>query len=143
MDNLNSIMRSIRAIVVGSVFVIVVVVLMQLAYVFIAVGYNALAAEFQFLKDITGIFRYLLAFPILMITMFLGGYITADIANVTTKIKVGLHCFAMGFITVAGTMYFAMDNSDLTLTGIAVVILSISASSAGGLYWLRGKELRG
>lgn len=133
-------MRNIKAIIVGSLFVVIVLLLMQLAYVFVAVGYNALAAEFPFLKEITGIFRYLLVFPILMVTMFLAGYITADIANVQTNIKVGLHCFAVAFITVGGTMYFAMENSNLTLTGIAAIILAISASSAGGFYWLRNNR---
>ena len=130
-------MRSIKAIVVGSLFVVVVFLILQLAYVFIAVGYNALAADFPFLKDITGIFRYLLGLPVLMVTMFIGGYITAGIANVHTNIKVWFHCFAVGFITVGGMMYSALENSSLTLTGIVVIIIALSASSAGGFYWLR------
>ena len=130
-------MRSIKAIVVGSLFVVVALLMLQLAYVFIAVGYNALATDFPFLKDITGIFRYLLGLPILVVVMFIGGYITADIANVHTNIKVWFHCFAVGFITVGGMMYSALENSNLTLTGIVVIILALSASSAGGFYWLR------
>jgi len=130
-------MRSIKAIVVGSLFVIVVFIILQLAYVFIAIGYNALAVDFPFLKDISGIFRYLLALPLLMITMFIGGYITADIANVHTNIKVWFHCFAVAFISVGGMMYSALKNSSLTLMGITVIILALIASFAGGFYWLR------
>ena len=130
-------MRSIKAIVVGSLFVVVALLMLQLAYVFIAVGYNALATDFPFLKDISGIFRYLLGLPILVVVMFIGGYITADIANVHTNIKVWFHCFAVGFITVGGMMYPTLENSNLTLTGIVVIILSVSASSAGGFSWLR------
>ena len=130
-------MRSIKAIVVGSLFVIVVFIILQLAYVFIAIGYNALAVDFPFLKDISGIFRYLLALPLLMITMFIGGYITADIANVHTNIKVWFHCFAVAFISVGGMMYSALENSSLTLMGIIVIILALIASFAGGFYWLR------
>ena len=130
-------MRSIKAIVVGSLFVVVVFLLLQLAYVFIAVGYNALAVDFPFLKDITGIFRYLVGLPILVVVMFIGGYITAGIANVHTNIKVWFHCFTVGFITIGGMMYPTLENSNLTLTGIVVIILSVSASSAGGFSWLR------
>lgn len=43
-------MRSIKAIVVGSLFIVVVFLILKLAYVFIAVGYNTLAADFLFLK---------------------------------------------------------------------------------------------
>jgi len=130
-------MRSVKAIVAGSLFVVVVFLVLQLAYVFIAVGYNALAANFPFLKEISGVFRYLIGLPVLIIVMFIGGYITAGIANVHTRIKVWLHCFAVAIITVGGTMYSALENYHLTLTGIVVMILAISASSAGGIYWLR------
>ena len=130
-------MRSIKAIVVGSLFIAVVFLILQLVFVFIVVGYNTLAADFPFLKDITGIFRYLLGLPILIVVMFIGGYITAGIANVHTNIKVWLHCFTVGFITTGGMMYSALENANLTLMGIVVIILALSASSAGGFFWLR------
>lgn len=134
-------MRSIKAIVAGSLLVVIVFIILQLAYVIIAVGYNTLAADFPFLKDITGIFRYLVGLPVLIVTMFIGGYITADIADMHTNIKVWLHCFSVGFIAVGGMMYSAMGNSSLTLTGIIIIVLAIIASSAGGYYWLRRKRL--
>ena len=134
-------MRSIKAIIAGSIFILVAHFLLGLIYIFIAVGYNALAADFQFLKDITGLFRYLVGIPVFMVIMFAGGYITASIANMHTNIKVWFHCLAVGLITVGGTMYSAMEYSSLTLTGIVVIILALSASSAGGFYWLRGNKI--
>jgi hypothetical protein len=133
--------RSIKAIVIGSVFIVVVMLLLQLAFIFIVVGYNALADDFPFLNDITGLFRYLVGIPVFMVTMFAGGYITAYIANMQTSIKVWLHCLAVGVITVGGMMYLAMDYSNLTLTGIVVTVLALSASSAGGFYWLRDNRI--
>jgi len=133
-------MRSIKAIIVGSVFIVVVILFLQLAYIFIAVGYNALAAEFPFLNDITSVFKYLVGIPVFMLTMFAGGYITASISNIRDNIKVLFHCLAVGFITVGGMMYSGMENSSLTLTGIVVTLLALSATSAGGLYWLRGNK---
>ena len=130
-------MRSIKAIVVGSLFIVIVFLMLQLAYVFVAVGYNTLAADFPFLKEITGIFRYLIGLPVLVLVMFVGGYITASIAIVHTNFKVWLHCFTVGFITVGGMVYSALENSNLTLIGIVVIILALSASSAGGFFWLR------
>ena len=135
-------MRSIKAIVIGSVFIVVVMLLLQLAFIFIAVGYNALADDFPFLNDITGLFRYLVGIPVFMVTMFAGGYITAYIANMQTNIKVWLHCLAVGVITVGGMMYLAMDYSNLTITGIVVTVLALSASSAGGFYWLRDNRIK-
>ncbi len=133
-------MRSIKAIVAGSVFVFAVISLLGLIYIFIAVGYNSLAADFPFLNEITGLFRYVVGLPVFMITLFAGGYITASIANMHGSIKVWLHCLAVGLITVGATMYSAMDYSSLTISGIVVIIIALSASSAGGFYWLRGNK---
>jgi len=130
-------MRSIKAIVAGSLFIAVVFLLLQLAYVFVAVGYNSLAASYPFLKEITGVFRYLIGFPVFVITMFIGGYITASIANINQRLILWLHCFTVGFITVGVMMYSALANSNLTITGIVVIVLALGASSAGGFYWLR------
>ena len=130
-------MSSIKAIIVGSVFIVVTLLLLQLLYVFLAVGYIELAAIFPFLKNISGLFRYLVGVPVLMITMFAGGFITASIANVHSNIKVLFHCLAVGLTTVGGMMYSALENSNLTITGIVVIVVAISATSAGGYYWLK------
>ena len=134
-------MRSIKAIVAGSVFIFVVLLLLGLIYIFLAVGYYALAADFPFLNDITGLFRYLVGIPVFMMTMFAGGYIAASIANMHANIKVLFHCLVVGLITVGSMMYSAMGYSSLTVTGIVIIILALSASSAGGFYWLRGNKL--
>ena len=134
-------MRSIKAIVVGSVFIFVVLLLLGLIYIFLAVGYYALAADFPLLNDITDLFRYLVGIPVFMSTMFAGGYITASIANMHANIKVLFHCLVVGLITVGSMMYSAMGYSSLTITGIVVIILALSASSAGGFSWLRGHKI--
>ena len=130
-------MRSIKAIVAGSLFIIVVILLMQLAYIFIAVGYNSLAHHYPFLNEISGYFRYFIVIPVFMVIMFFGGYITADIANT----RVLLHCIAVGIITAGGTIWLALQNSNLTLTGILIFILAIAATLAGGLHWKRGHKI--
>ena len=124
-------MRSIKAIIAGSVFIIVVILLLQLVYIFIAVGYNALAKDYPFLNDIAVYFRYIIGIPIFIATMFAGGYITAYIAST----KVWQHCMAVGLITAGGMIYPTLENSDLTATGIVIFILAIVATTAGGLYW--------
>lgn len=124
-------MRSIKAIVAGCVFIIVVILILQLVYIFIAVGYNALAKDYPFLNDIAGSFRYIIGIPVFVATMFIGGYITANIANT----KVWLHCLAVGLITAGGMIYPTLENSEITTTGIVIFILSIVATAAGGLYW--------
>ena len=130
-------MKSLKAIVAGISFIVIVILLMQLAYIFLAVGYNSLAKYYPLLNDISGYFRYIIGIPVVMLIMFFGGYITASIANK----KVLLHCLVVGCITAGGTTLSAMNNSDLTMTGIVVFILSLSATAAGGLYWLTDHKI--
>ena len=77
-------MRSLKAIIAGTVFIIVVILFLQLAYIFAAVGYNALAKDYPLLNDIVGYFRYIIGIPIFIAVMFFGGYITASLANLVT-----------------------------------------------------------
>lgn len=131
-------MRSLKAIAAGISFIVIVILLMQLAYIFIAVGYNSLAKHYPLLNDISGYFRYFIGIPVVMLIMFFGGYITASIANK----KVLLHCLVVGCITAGGTILPALQNSNLTMTGIVVFILSLTAATAGGLYWLTDNKIK-
>ena len=126
-------MKSIKAIVAGSIFIIIVSLFIQLAYIFIAVAYNALIKDYPALIEIGGAFRYILGIPAFMLTMFLGGYITAYIA----AIRVLLHCFVVGLITAGGMLLMALENTDLTLTGIIVFVIALATTMAGGMYWQR------
>ena len=123
-------------------FIVIVILFLQLAYIFIAVGYNALAKDYPFLHDIAEYFRYIIGIPVFVVVMFVGGYITASIANMHAGLKVWLHCIVVGLITVGGMMYSAMESSSLTTTGIVVTVLALSATSAGGFYWLNDNKLQ-
>ena len=124
-------MKSLKAIGAGSLFIIVAVLVMQLAYLFLAVAYNSLAKDYPFLNDIAGSFRYLVGIPAFIAIMFYGGFITADIA----RTKIYPHCLTVGLITASGMIIHTLENSDLTMTGVVIYILSIVATAAGGLYW--------
>ena len=126
-------MRSIKAVVVGSLFIVIVGLLIQLAYVFLAVGYTSLAKSFPFLNDISVYFRYLIGIPVFFLVMFIGGYITADLA----KQKALLHCLVVAFITIGIMMFSALDNMQLTITGIVISLLALTSTLAGGWYWQR------
>lgn len=128
-------MKSIKAIVAGSAFIIIVMLLLQLVYIFVAVAYNILAKDYPFLNDIAGSFRYIIGIPVFVVIMFIGGYITASIANMTASTKVWLHCIVVGLLTSGGMIYPTLENSEITMTGIVVLLLALLATTGGGLYW--------
>lgn len=124
-------MNSIKAIVTGIIFIIVSLLMLQLAYLLVAVGYNSLAKSYPLLNDISGIFRYLIAIPVILGIMFVGGYITAAI----TTSNVLIHSLAVGIITGGGSLWMAMENADLTIMGAIISIMMLLVTAAGGLYW--------
>ena len=127
-------MQSIKAILAGTLFIIVVGLLVELAYVFLAVGYNSLATSYPFLNEVSSYFRYLIGIPVIFLVMFVGGVITADIA----RQKVLLHCLIVACITIGVMMVTAMENIQMTLSGVVVSLLALVSVLSGGWYWLRG-----
>jgi len=128
-------MSVLKAIVVGCAFILVTILVLQLVYIFVAVGYNALAQDYPVLNDIVGIFRYLIGIPFFIAIMFAGGYITANVANIEARVKVLLLCMVVGLISAGAMIYPTLKGSTLTATGIVIFILALMATTAGGLYW--------
>lgn len=122
--------NSLKAITAGSVFIIIATLFLELIYVFIAVGYNALAKDISFLNDISGLFRYIVGIPVFTATMFAGGYLTATLVNKNVLI----HCIAVALISVGSMILPTLENASLTTTGIVVILLALGGTSAGGLY---------
>ena len=135
-------MKSIKAIVYGSAFIVITMLFLQLGFIFVAVGYNYLAADFQFLKDISGVFRYLVGIPLFIATLFLGGYITAATIEAKSITSILLHCLALGVITVGSMALYAMDYMSLTIAGIVIYLLALCSVVAGGYYWLIKQKSR-
>ena len=128
-------MKSFTAIIAGSLFIIIAILCLQLLYIFVAVGYNAMAKDYAVLNDISWIFRYLIGIPLFIVTMFIGGYITAHIASK----KALLHCIVVALITVSAMIIPTLETASLTATGVVVILLALGGTSAGGLYWDRWK----
>lgn len=132
-------MNSLKAVFSGSLFIIIASLVLQLVALFIMVAYTHLEQVNPFFKDISGIFRYLIGIPIFILVMFFGGYITAMIA----KKGVVLHALVVGFVTAVGMMWLALENAELTTTGIVIFVLMVIGTATGGFHWKRKNNLVG
>ena len=109
-------MNSIKAIISGTSFIIIAILVMQLAYLFIIVGLNKLSNNYPFLNNISDTFGYLFTLISLFVIMFMGGYLTALIAD-NRKL---IHALIVALIVIAGMMLMALENANLTLNGILI-----------------------
>lgn len=123
-------MKSLKSITAGISFIIIAILLMQLAYLIIIVGFNNLAKDYPTLNNINGTVGYLITTSVLIFIMFLGGYITALLAE---KKKL-LHCSIVGLITTGVMMWMALENSKLTSNGILINGLMLVSTIIGGYY---------
>lgn len=126
-------MNSIKAILTGVAFIIIAILLMQLAYLITIVGINNLAKDYPSLNKLNGNIGTIIITTILLAIMFTGGYITALIAEK----KVLLHCLTIGLITTGGMMWMALENSQLTPMGIFINTLLLIFTLLGGLYQIK------
>jgi hypothetical protein len=131
------IVKYLSAIITGAMFIIMVMICLQLAFVFVAVGYNALAIRYEILNSITGYFRYLIGIPLLLLVSFFGGYITAAMAKKRTNYVVWIVCSSAALISQGGMLFTTLEFSRITLTGTVVIILSIIGAITGGQHWLQ------
>ncbi len=123
-------MQSIKAILAGSLFVIVVILVLQLLYVFLAVGYNSMAHNYPVLNELTPYLRYIVGIPVFVLILFGGGFISGGIAGS----KPVLHGIIVAILTTAGMLLPTLEDAQLTFTGVVVIILAIAGSGLGGFY---------
>ena len=125
-----------KAIVSGVLFIVISTIVMQLLFILIAVGYNYIAKDLPFLKDISWVFRYLLGIPVFILIMFIGGYITSSVLSS----KSILDLMVVGIIAVISMMFPLLVRADITMTGIIISVAMVVAVLLGGLYACKRKN---
>ncbi len=123
-------MNSLKAIAAGIFFVIVATLVLQLAFIMVAVGYNSLATSYPWLHSIATVLKFAAIFPAIFGVMFLGGYITGNLS----ASKILIHCAVVGLISSAAFLWLALENADLSIVGIILVIMMFIATLLGGVY---------
>lgn len=128
-------MKSLKAIIWGSLFIIICMLLIQLAYLFIAVGYHRLVENMPMLQSMPDYFRYLVGLPVYLLVMMGGGYVAAEFAEE----KVMMHGFVTGVVVSLVLLLQAQQSTQITLVGYLLAALSIAATTTGSFLWRRGQ----
>ncbi len=126
-------MNSFKAVVIGSLFILIVGAIVQLANIFIAVGYNELVKSYPLLNGMGDYFRYLIGIPVFLLVMFVGGYITAAVAQE----KALLNSLLVAIVTIGIMLFPALSESEMTISGFFIFGLAFASTLGGGFYWQR------
>jgi hypothetical protein len=123
-------MQYLKAFLAGFLFIVVFGLCIQLAYMFLAMGYIELVKAFPWVATFGGYASYLIGLVVYFLLMVTGGVLTACIA----KKNMIVMCFLVG-ISSTGLSILSLNNySEYTSFSILFVVSGVLFTIVGGWY---------
>lgn len=127
-----------KALLAGTVTIIAFGLLMQLVFVSFAAGQMIFVQHFPDWAELTMAVVYLLGLLLFLLTMLLGGYITARIAHH----RLMLHGVLVALLSGGVSFAQSLSVGGLTLFGALFFILGIPFTLLGCWAWIRQSKTR-
>jgi len=124
-------MQYLKAFLAGFLFIVIFGLCIQLAYMFLAMGYVELVRAYPWVATFGGVVSYLVGIVVYFLLMATGGILTASFARKNIVVM----CFLVG-ISSTGLSMLSLQNSDEhTAFSILFVVSGALFTIAGGWYW--------
>ena len=124
-------MQYLKAFLAGFLFIVIFGLCIQLAYMFLAMGYVELVKAFPWVATFGGYVSYLVGIVVYFLLMATGGLLTASIARKNPVVM----CFLVG-ISSTGLSTLSLQNySEHTVFSIIFVVSGVLFTILGGWYW--------
>jgi hypothetical protein len=124
-------MQSLKSLLAGFFYIIILGLVIQLIFMFLAMGYTELTKVYPWVSGFGGYIGYTVGLIVYFLLMTSGGIITATLA----KKNVLVHCFIVGVSTTTLSVFSSQNNDDLNYLSLVFVVLGIAFTIAGGVYW--------
>ncbi len=123
-------MQYLKAFLAGFFFIVIFGLCIQLAFMFLSMGYIELVKSFPEVAIFGGYVSYVVGIVVYFLLMATGGFLTASIAKKNRVVM----CFFVG-ISSTGLSALSLQNfSEYTIFIILFVVLGILFTIAGGWY---------
>jgi hypothetical protein len=126
-------MQSLKSLLAGFFYIIILGLVIQLVFMFLAMGYTELTKAYPWVSAFGGYVGYAAGIIVYFLLMASGGLLTAVIA----KTNVFTHCLIVGSSTTILSVLSSQNNDELTYLSLIFVITGIFFTIAGGEYWKR------
>lgn len=130
-------MRSLKSLSAGFFYIIILGLVIQLVFMFVAMGYTELTRAFPWISLFGGYIGYAVGIFVYFLLMASGGLITASLA----KTNVLPHCFAVGASTTTLSVLSSQNSDELTYLSLIFVVMGIVFTVTGGEYWKRNYQI--
>lgn len=124
-------MLSIKSLLAGFFYIVILGLIVQLVFMFVAMGYTELVRAYPWISTFGGYLGYAVGIAVYFILMASGGLLTAALA----KSNILAHCLIVGASTTTLSVLSSQNNDELTYLSLVFVILGIAFTVAGGEYW--------
>lgn len=129
-------MISWKALLAGSATILVLGLLVQLAFIFVVVGFNAIAASWPPLAPWGRPLAYVSGALVYFGIMSTAGYLTAEIA----RRHVLLHTLITGSLVTGASLLLSLGGGKLTVMSLAFFLSGMVFALTGGLLWQRRRR---
>lgn len=126
-------MQSLKSLLAGFFYIIILGLVIQLAFMFLAMGYTELTKAYPWVSAFGGYVGYTVGLIVYFLLMASGGLLTAVIA----RTNIFAHCLTVGSCTTILSVLSSQNNDELTYLSLIFVITGIGFTIAGGEYWKR------
>ena len=124
-------MQSLKSLLTGFFYIIILGLIIQLIFMFIAIGYTELTRTHPWISAFGGYIGYAVGIIVYFLLMASGGLLTAALA----KKNIMTHCLIVGSSTTLLSVLSSQNNDELTFLSLIFVITGILFTLAGGEYW--------
>lgn len=124
-------MLSIKSLLAGFFYIVILGLVVQLVFMFVAMGYTELVKAYPWVSTFGGYLGYAVGMVVYFLLMASGGLLTAVLA----KSNILAHCLIVGTSTTALSVLSSQNNDELTYLSLIFVILGAAFTVAGGEYW--------
>lgn len=124
---------NIKALLAGTLFIIVSGLLLQLVFILVATGYAVIIREHPEWQIAGQTLSYILGGIGYFIIMFSGSYLTAEIA----KKHIYMHAILITIFSTGISLFASVREDGFTLNSVLFVLLGITFALLGGYTWLR------
>lgn len=124
-------MQSLKSLLAGFFYIIILGLVIQLVFMFLAMGYTELTKAYPWVSAFGGYVGYAVGIIVYFLLMASGGLLTAVLA----RTNIFAHCLTVGSSTTILSVLSSQNNDELTYLSLIFIITGISFTIAGGEYW--------
>lgn len=128
-----------KALVLGFLTIVVLGLAMQLLFLIMATGATILIKHYPEFSSHERLILLSIGLPLYFIVMFIGGHVTAAIA----QYRVIAHCALVAFLGVGLSLWVSFSAGGVSLMSGFFLLAGVTFSVLGGLRWKRKSLLAG